>query len=257
MIPLRPGLRPGELARRLRLIVITDVELARPRTVVDVVRTAVRAGAPAVQLRDKAASARELYETGRAILPIVRDAGALFFVNDRVDVALALGADGVHVGPDDVPVAGVRAAVARVRGSKGGQPRSDQAGETGAGGSGGTGEVAPHPFLVGTSTDDPETARRLVAEGADYIGCGTVYGTSTKADAGSIIGLEGLQRVVDAVAVPVVGIGGIDAERSVEVAAHTSAAGVAVVGAVMGAEDVGAAVEGLMAPWEVERRSPS
>lgn len=254
MIPLRPGLRQGELARRLRLIVITDVALARPRTVIDVVRTAVRAGAPAVQLRDKAASARELYETGQALLPIVRGAGALFFVNDRVDVALALGADGVHVGPDDVPVAGVRAAVARVRGSTGGQ---DQAREIRVGGSGGTGEVAPHPFLVGTSTDDPETARRLVAEGADYIGCGTVYGTSTKPDAGEVIGLEGLQRVVDAVAVPVVGIGGIDAERSPEVAAHTSAAGIAVVGAVMGAEDVGAAVEGLLAPWEVERRSAS
>lgn len=248
--------RFGELAPRLRLIVITDVELARPRTVIDVVRTAVRAGAPAVQLRDKAASARELFETGRALLPIVRDAGALFFINDRVDVALALGADGVHVGPDDVPVAGVRAAVARVRvrGKHGERTRADTSSGVRSGGSGGTGEVAPRPFLVGTSTDDPDTARRLVAEGADYIGCGTVYGTSTKPDAGEVIGLEGLQRVVEAVDVPVVGIGGIDAERSAEVAAHTSAAGVAVVGAVMGATDVGAVVEGLLAPWEAERR---
>lgn len=245
--------RFGELAPRLRLIVITDVELARPRTVIDVVRTAVRAGAPAVQLRDKAASARELFETGRALLPIVRGAGALFFVNDRVDVALALGADGVHVGPDDVPVAGVRAAVARVRGKHGERTRADTGSGVRSGGSGGTGEVAPRPFLVGTSTDDPETARRLVAEGADYIGCGTVYGTSTKPDAGKVIGLEGLQRVVEAVDVPVVGIGGIDAERSAEVAAHTDAAGVAVVGAVMGGTDVGAVVEGLLAPWDVER----
>ncbi len=111
-VRVRPS---GELARRLRLIVITDVALARPRTVIDVVRTAVRAGAPAVQLRDKAASARELFETGQALLPIVRGAGALFFVNDRVDVALALGADGVHVGPDDLPVSGVRTAVETAR----------------------------------------------------------------------------------------------------------------------------------------------
>lgn len=264
--------RLDELAARLRLIVITDVELARPRTVIDVVRTAVRAGAPAVQLRDKAASARELYETGQALLPIARDAGALFFVNDRVDVALALGADGVHVGPDDVPVAGVRAAVARVRGSDGERTRADagsgvrsgdsrlRSGGFGvrSGGSGGTREGAALPFLVGTSTDDPDVARRLVAEGADYIGCGTVYGTSTKPDAGEVIGLQGLQRVAEAVVdVPVVGIGGIDAERSAEVAAHTSATGVGVVGAVMGAEDVGAAVEAILAPWDTERRSPS
>ena len=234
----RPRAQPfDDLADRLRLIVITDVALARPRTVIDVVRAAVRAGAPAVQLRDKEASARELFETGRAVLPIVRDAGALFFVNDRVDVALALGADGVHVGPDDVPVSAVRASVERVRGVAGGDERgADRSGDA-------------RTFLVGTSTDDPQTARRLVAEGADYIGCGTVYATSTKADVGEVIGLDGLQRVVAAVDVPVVGIGGIDAARSAEVAAGTTAAGVAVVGAVMRAEDVGEAVERLLAPW--------
>ncbi len=218
-------LRAGadDLAGRLRLIVVTDVELARPRTVIDVVRAAVRAGAPAVQLRDKDASARELFETGRALLPIVREAGALFFVNDRVDVALALGADGVHVGPDDVPVAAVRAAAGR---------------------------VTEEPFLIGSSADDPREARRLATQGADYIGCGTVYPTSTKADAGAIIGLSGLQAVVEAVEVPVVGIGGIDAERAAEVARQTSAAGVAAVAAVMRSEDVQAAVEALLAPWE-------
>lgn len=105
------------------------------------------------------------------------------------------------------------------------------------------------PFLVGASTDDPETARRLVAEGASYIGCGTVYSTSTKPDAGKVIGLEGLQRVVEAVDVPVVGIGGIDAVRAAEVAGRTGAAGVAVVGAVMGAEDVAEVVRRLSAPW--------
>jgi thiamine-phosphate pyrophosphorylase len=209
---------PAELARRLRLIVITDAELARPRAVNEVVAEALAAGAPAVQVRAKGASARALLELGRSVLPLARERGALVFVNDRLDVALALGADGVHLGPDDVPVAAARRAMGE-------------------------------GFLVGASTDDPEVARRLVAEGADYIGCGTVYATSTKADAGEVIGLAGLDRVARAVDVPVVGIGGITVERSAEVAT-TRAAGVAVVGAVMAAADVGAAVRGLLAPWQ-------
>ncbi|MBT8488825.1 MAG: thiamine phosphate synthase, partial [Gemmatimonadetes bacterium] len=100
----------ARLADSLRLVVITDEALARPRSVPDVVASAVTAGAPAVQLRAKGASARELHAAGLELLPIVRDGGALFFVNDRVDVALALGADGVHLGPDDLPVAAARRA---------------------------------------------------------------------------------------------------------------------------------------------------
>lgn len=207
------GLRDGSL----HLIVVTDEALAAPRSVADVVRAAVAAGAPAIQLRDKSATARELAETGRELLEITRAAGALFFVNDRADVAMAIGADGVHVGPDDVPVSALRAS-------------------------------APDGFLIGASTDDPMTATRLVRDGANYIGCGTVYRTSTK-DAGAPIGLEGLERVAGAVRVPVVGIGGIDARGSAKIAAGSSAAGVAVVGAVMRASDVAAAVEELMSPW--------
>ena len=207
------------MATRLRLIVVTDPELARPRSVVDVVVAALAAGAPAVQVRAKHASAREILELGRAILPSARERGALLFVNDRLDVALALGADGVHLGPDDVPVAAARRAV-------------------------------PEGFLIGASTDDPDVARRLVADGASYVGCGTVYATTTKPDAGDVIGLEGLDRVARAVDVPVVGIGGITVERSAEVASHTSAAGVAVVGAVMSADDVGTTVRKLLAPWQ-------
>lgn len=212
---------PAELAARLRLIVITDAELARPRAVVEVVAAALAAGAPAVQARAKDASARELLELGRSLLPLAREHGALLFVNDRLDVALALGADGVHLGPDDIPVAAARRAM-------------------------GPG------FLIGSSTDDPEIARRLVADGADYIGCGTVYSTSTKSDAGEVIGLEGLDRVARAVAVPVIGIGGITVARAAEVAT-TSAAGIAVVGAVMAAADPGTAARGLLAPWSKRR----
>lgn len=187
-------------------------------------REAVSAGAPAIQLRDKTGSAREVAATGRALLEVIRPAGALLFVNDRADVALAIGADGVHVGPDDVPVSALRRAV-------------------------------PDNFLIGASTDDPDRATQLVEDGADYLGCGTVYATSTK-DAGEPIGLDRLQRVVHAVAVPVVGIGGIDATGSAEIAEQTDAAGVAVVGAVMAAADPGAAVRALLAPWRnTPRRS--
>jgi thiamine-phosphate diphosphorylase len=205
------------LAVRLRLIVITDRAAAAPRSVVDVVSAALKAGAPAIQLRDKSASARELCEVGEAILPLVREAGALCFVNDRIDVALALGADGVHVGPDDLPVAALRT-------------------------------VVPGDFLIGASTDDPDEARALVAQGASYIGCGTVYPTTTKADAGETLGLDGLAGVVRSVSSPVVGIGGITPERAVHVAG-TGAAGVAVVSSVMGARDVSVTVAALLAPW--------
>jgi thiamine-phosphate pyrophosphorylase len=210
--------RPEELGERLRLMVITDEALARPRSVAEVVERALAAGSPAVQLRAKGATAGELFDTGRRLLALARAAGALFIVNDRADVALALGADGVHVGPEDVPVAALR-------------------------------RFVPSGFLVGASTDDPEVARRLVADGADYIGCGTIYPTATKPDAGAVIGVAGLERVVRAVDVPVIAIGGITPERSAEIARATHAAGVAVVGAVMRADDVENMVQRLLAPW--------
>ena len=200
---------------------ITDAELARPRSVLDVVAAALAAGAPAVQARAKGASARELHELAEALLPLARARGALLFVNDRLDVALAVGADGVHLGDEDLPVSAAR-------------------------------EAASHPFLIGASADDPDVARRLVRDGADYIGCGAVWATSTKPDAGDVIGLDGLERVAVAVDVPVIGIGGVTASRSAEVAG-TRAAGVAVVGAVMAAPEVGAAVEALLAPWKARR----
>jgi thiamine-phosphate diphosphorylase len=160
------------------------------------------------------------------LLPIVHEAGALFLVNDRLDVALAIGADGVHVGPEDLSVDAVRRAVSGAPGARLGAS-----------------------FILGASTDDPERARSLAEAGADYIGCGTVYATTTKADAGPVIGIEGLERVAEAVDVPVVGVGGIDAGRSAEIASRTRASGVAVVGAVMRAKDVGDVVRRLMAPW--------
>ena len=195
--------QPGPLERRLRLIVITDRGLADPESVTDVVAQALHAGAPAVQLREKAKPPREVLPLARRLRADTSRHGALFFVNDRLDLALAVEANGVHLGPDDLPVRAAR-------------------------------EIAPPGFLIGYSTDQVDEARRAVRDGADYIGCGTVYPTGTKPDAGRVTGIEGLRRVARAINAPVVGIGGVTPARAPAVIA-AGAVGCAAIGAVMGA----------------------
>jgi thiamine-phosphate pyrophosphorylase len=199
----------------LRLIVITDRRLAGARSISDIVHAVVAAGAPAIQIRDKDATARELVALAAALRPVTSAAGSLLFVNDRLDVALAAGADGVHLGPDDIPLTAAR-------------------------------RIAPAPFLIGCSADDATRARQLERDGASYIGCGAVFGTSTKDVAGERIGIARLDEVARAVSIPVVGIGGVNASNVSEVA-RTAAAGAAVVSAVMAAADPGAATAELMA----------
>src|SRR5690606_16782211 len=189
----------------LGLIVITDTRLAAPRSILEVVEAALDGGATAIQLRDKEATARELYDQARALREVTARHGALLFVNDRLDVALAAGADGVHLGPGDLPIHAARLA-------------------------------APRPFLIGASTDDPAQARQLEAEGADYIGCGAVFGTTTKDVGDERIGPAGLAAVARAVSIPVVGIGGIQPDNA-HLLRDTGAAGIAVIGAVMAAPD--------------------
>jgi thiamine-phosphate pyrophosphorylase len=205
----------------LRLIVITDRRLAGPRDIVDVVRAALAAGAPAIQLRDKHATPRQLAELARTLLPVTRAARALLFVNDRLDIALATGADGVHLGPDDIPLAAARS-------------------------------LAPAPFLIGCSADDPARARALEREGASYIGCGAVFGTATKDVGGERIGIARLEQVVRAVAIPVIAIGGVDATNIGEIV-RTGAAGAAVVSAVMAALQPDVAAAELLGGWGAER----
>jgi len=204
----------GVLADRLRLIVVTDPDCGAGRQVVDVVRAALRGGAPAIQLRMKDASARAMAEAARALRVETRAAGALLFINDRVDVALAAGADGAHVGQDDLPVAAAR-------------------------------EIAPPGFLLGASAETAELARAAQNDGADYVGVGPVYVTGSKADAGDAVGVERIAVVRDAVHIPVVGIGGITVENAPPVLA-AGAAGVAVIGAVMRAADPEAAARALL-----------
>lgn len=205
-----------DLADRLRLIVVTDPDCGAGRTVVDVVRAALRGGAPAIQLRMKDASAREMTELARTLRAETRPAGALLFVNDRVDVALAAGADGAHVGQDDLPVAAARA-------------------------------IVPPGFLLGVSAETAELARAAAADGADYVGVGPVYATGSKADAGDAVGVERIAQVAAAVRIPVVGIGGITIDNAPPII-RAGAAGVAVISAVMRADDPEAAARALLRP---------
>ena len=199
-------------------MLITGSSPSAPRSILSIVQSALEAGAPAIQLRAKKARARDMAELGRRLRELTKAADALLLVNDRYDVARAVAADGVHLGPDDVPVSALR-------------------------------RIAPKGFLIGASADQPSAAQRLVSEGADYIGCGAIYPTLNKLDAGPTIGLAGLQAVVDAVEVPVLGIGGIDADGARKIATRTSAAGIAAIGSIMDADDPGSEVSALLSPF--------
>lgn len=204
------------------LIVITDRALAAPRDVRAIVAAALAAGAPVIQLRDKTATARELFEQAQSLLPLVRARSARLFINDRLDVALLVRADGVHLGPDDIPVAAAR-------------------------------RIAPPDFLIGFSTDDVPAARAAERAGASYIGCGAVFGTTSKPEAaGERIGVDRLDAVARAVRIPVVGIGGIT-EGNIAAVGATAAAGAAVIAAVMHAHDPGAATRSLLSRFASSR----
>lgn len=206
---------PTDLMRALRLMVITDSELAAPLDPLEIVEAALAAGATSIQVRVKKATSGQLLEVARRAVRLAEPHGALVLVNDRFDVALAAGAGGVHLGEEDVPVEAVRC-------------------------------VVPRDFVIGRSADTPEVARAAERAGADYLGVGSVFGTRTKAEViGEAIGAERVAEVAEAVGIPVVGIGGIDASNAASVI-EAGAAGVAVVSAVMSAEDPGRSTSELL-----------
>lgn len=173
--------RPTHLLRaRLRgLYVITDEHLGGGH--LSIARAALRGGARVVQLRDKSTPLRELLCVAHELRRLTRDYHALFFINDRIDVALLSQSDGVHLGPDDCPVALARRA------------------------------LGAH-FLIGASCGNAHEAQRAEQAGADYIGAGDIFGTATKLDAGTPIGLDGLRRIASATRLPVAAIGGLSRE---------------------------------------------
>ena len=195
---------------------VTQESRSEGRTTLEAVEAAVAGGVGAVQLREKDRSARERYHLGRKLRELTRDADVTFVVNDRVDLARAVDADGVHLGDDDLPVA-----VAR-----------EQLGDD---------------AVIGRSVSFVDDASRAQKAGADYLGVGAVYATGSKDDIDDDeheIGPGRVGDIVDAVDIPVVGIGGITADNAAPVV-EAGANGVAVITEIAAADDPEAATRRL------------
>ncbi|WP_019177202.1 thiamine phosphate synthase [Methanomassiliicoccus luminyensis] len=203
------------MSARYDLYVITDEGLSRGLTHIELARRAVEGGADVIQLRDKKMSGGDLFLAASEMRDICRKAGALFIVNDRLDIALASGADGVHLGQNDLPVGAAR-------------------------------RIVPEGFIIGVSVSSAEQAVIAERNGADYVGFGPVFPTSSKADAGEERGFAELARVRRSVRVPVVAIGGINEGNAAEVV-RAGADGISVISAVVSQEDVSAAAARLKA----------
>ncbi len=197
------------------LYLVTDAGLSQGRTHAQVVEAALRGGVTVVQYREKSAGTRKMIEEARELRQLCRAAGVPFIVNDRIDVALAVDADGVHVGQDDMPAPLARRLIGKGR-------------------------------ILGVSAGSPEEARKAEADGADYIGASPIFATPTKADAPAPMGVEGLRQLARVVSIPVVAIGGINAGNAQSMIL-AGAAGVAVISAIVAAENVEAAAKAIRA----------
>ncbi|WP_408959883.1 thiamine phosphate synthase [Natrinema sp. 74] len=206
-----------------RTYLVTQASLSNGRPTTEVVRAAIDGGVDAVQLREKDASARSRYELGHELRELTAAAGVDLIVNDRIDIARPIDADGVHVGQSDLPVA-----VAR--------------------------DLLGPEAIVGCSTSTVAEARAAAADGADYLGVGAVYGTASKDvdDDKNGIGPERIAAIADAVSIPIVGIGGITTDNAGPVV-KAGAAGVAVISEITAAPDPQAATAALAAAVETSK----
>jgi len=202
------------LREQLILHVLTDREWSRGRDAQAVARAALDSGATVIQLRDKKATTRTLVKEGLALRALTRERGALLIVNDRINVALAIEADGAHVGQDDdMPVALARKLLGPDR-------------------------------ILGVSAGNLEEAHVAVTGGADYLGVGPIYATHTKANAGEPVGLSLITELANRYSTPLIAIGSIKAENAAAVL-RAGALGIAVIRAVVSAEDIVAATRAL------------
>ncbi len=197
----------------LSLYLIVGPEAVGGRDLFSVVSAAVRGGASLVQLRDKTASDAAMTAQARALKALLNPLGVPLIVNDRLDVALAAEAEGLHLGQEDMAPAEARAALGPGR-------------------------------ILGVSAGDAEEAKIADPALVDYVGVGPVYATGSKADAGAAIGLDGLAAMRALLALPMVAIGGIDETNAAAVMAR-GVEGVAVVSAICGAKDPEAAARAL------------
>lgn len=210
-----------ELEAALRVYLVADPDQA-PGNLVETVTRALAGGVTMVQLRAKTLPDREIMEIGQTLEPLCRQYGAAFLMNDRVDLAMALGADGVHLGVDDLPIEDAR-------------------------------RIAPPGFVIGYSPDTDQQAIDAAAHGARYLGIGPVFGTVSKSDAGGAIGLDLLAHRIANSGLPTIGIGGVN-EHNASSVIHAGACGVAVIGAILRADHpqraaaaLRAAVDGALA----------
>ncbi|HWO87554.1 MAG TPA: thiamine phosphate synthase [Gemmatimonadales bacterium] len=207
----------------LKLIVIVDAARLRGRDATEVAAAAARGGATMLQVRAKGLGAGEMAALTRAVLA---GAGSVpVLVNDRLDVALATGAAGCHLGQDDFPIAAART-------------------------------IAPASFLFGGSAGTSAEARAAAAQGAHYLGIGPIHSTPSKDDAGAAIGAAGFREVhAAAPEVPAVAIGGVSAADAADLVL-AGAAGMAVISAVLDEADVEQATRELRQAWDAASRKP-
>ena len=201
-----------DLRHFLRLYVIPDQDTGAPRALLAQTEAALAGGATTIQLRDKHLPGRELLALGTAMAGLCRQAGVLFIVNDRLDIALLCGAHGVHLGQDDLPADAAR-------------------------------RLCPPEFIVGVSAQSEEQARLAKAHGADYLGIGAVYPTQTK-DAAAL-GLAGVRAVAQATDLPSVAIGGINLDNAAEVMG-AGVDGLSIISAVVAAPDISLAARDFL-----------
>ena len=199
------------------LYVCTDRGLMSSATIEESVSEAIRGGASVIQLREKDVTSRDFFEIAESVHRITRAAGVPLIINDRVDIALAAGADGVHVGQDDLPCRTVR-------------------------------QIAGPDMLIGVSVSALDEAIRAEQDGADYLGVGAMFPTGTKTDA-EVITVDLLKEIRKAVSIPIVIIGGINMNTAPQFKG-LDIDGIAVVSAIVAQPDVEAAARGLLELWK-------
>lgn len=209
------GVVPGSVNARVtyRLYLVTDSALGMGRPLLDVVRAAVDGGVTCVQVREKGLTSRAYVERLLSVRPLLRERGIPLFVNDRVDVALAVEADGIHLGQTDLPLAMAR-------------------------------DLSAGRLLIGVSCESVQDAVDAERGGADYVSVSPVFATPTKTDTAPALGLDGVRAVRRTVRVPVVAIGGINATNAADVI-RAGADGICVVSAIVSAPDPRAAAASL------------
>ncbi|HWI54526.1 MAG TPA: thiamine phosphate synthase [Desulfobacteria bacterium] len=188
------------------LYCITGEEYSKGRDNIQVVESMIKAGVKIIQYREKEKKLRQKYQECLKIRQMTKDAGVTFIVNDDIDIAILVQADGVHIGQDDLPIEKVR-------------------------------ELAGAEMIIGLSTHSPEQAHDALQRGADYIGVGPIYRTFTKKDVCEPVGLEYLEYVAGNIDIPFVAIGGIK-EHNIEEVAVRGAGCVALVTEIVGAESI-------------------